>query len=41
MGFMIRGNPDKIKFSTKYNDYWTFNPVSDEIRPYRILIKKI
>ena len=41
MGFMIRGNPDKIAFSTKYNDYWTFNPVSDEIRPYRILIKKI
>ena len=41
MGFMIRGNPDIIKLSTKYNDYWTFNPVSDEIRPYRILIKKI
>ena len=41
IGFMIRVNPDKIKCSTKNNDYWTFNPVSDEIRPYRILIKKI
>ena len=40
MGFMMRVKPDKIRISSKVPDYWVLNPTSDEIRPYRILVKE-
>ena len=39
MAFMIRVNPDKIRFSKYREDYWVLNGSKDEMRPYRILIK--
>ena len=41
IGFMIKVKHDKIKQSKKNINFWFLNPTSDEIRPYRILIKKI
>jgi len=40
MGFMMRVKPDKIRYSEKQKDYWVLNPTTDEMRPYRILIKE-
>lgn len=38
---MCRVNPKKIRVSSKYPDYLILNPIPDEIRPYRILFKKV
>ena len=38
---MCRVNPKKIRQPANFKDCWILNPTPDEIRPYRILIKKI
>ena len=38
---MCRVNPAKIRQPQNYPDIWILNPTPDEIRPYRVLIKKI
>ena len=38
---MCRVNPKKIRQPQGYKNCWILNPSPDEIRPYRILIKKI
>ena len=38
---MCRINSKKIRQPKNYNKFWILNPTPDEIRPYRILIKKI
>ena len=40
MGFMMRVKPDKIRISERRRDYWVLNATTDEMRPYRILIKE-
>ena len=37
---MLRIKPDKIRQSTAYPDEYILEPTTDEIRPYRILLKK-
>ena len=39
MGFMMRVKPDKIRYPEEQSDYWILNATTDEIRPYRILVK--
>ena len=39
MGFMMRVRPDKIRISEGEPDYWVLNGTTDEMRPYRIMIK--
>ena len=39
MGFMMRVKPDKIRISGSTKDYWVLNGTTDEMRPYRIMIK--
>ena len=41
MGFMLRVNPEKIRVPVGRPDFWVLNGNPDEIRPYRILIKKV
>ena len=41
MGFMLRVNPDKIRVPVGRKDFWVLNGNPDEVRPYRILIKKV
>ena len=41
IGFMLRVRPDKIRIAKSNPDYWVLNGNSDEIRPYRILIKNL
>ena len=38
---MCRINPKKIRQPASFPECWIINPTPDEIRPYRILIKKI
>ena len=38
---MRRVNPSKIRQPSVYNKFWILNPSPNEIRPYRILMKKI
>ena len=38
---MCRVNPLKIRQPKKFRECWILNPTADEIRPYRILIKRI
>ena len=38
---MCRVNPKKIRQPENYKECWILNPTSDEIRPYRILIKVV
>ena len=38
---MCRVNPEKIRQPKNFPECWILNPTPDEIRPYRILIKKI
>ena len=40
MGFMIRVKPDKIRYSNTRKDYWVLDGTTNEMRPYRILIKE-
>ena len=39
--FMLRVRPDKIRIAKSNPDIWVLNGNSDEIRPYRILLKQI
>ena len=39
MGFMMRVKPDKIRISGQVPDYWVLDGTTDEMRPYRIMIK--
>ena len=38
---MCRVNPSKIRQPSLYDNFWILNPIPNEVRPYRILIKKI
>ena len=40
MGFMMRVKPDKIRYSENEPDYWVLNGTTDEMRPYRIMLKE-
>ena len=37
---MCRVNPAKIRQPSRHDKFWILNPVPEEIRPYRILIKR-
>ena len=41
MGFMLRVNPEKIRVPQGKEEFWVLNGNIDEVRPYRILVKKI
>ena len=41
MLLMCRVNPNKIRQPSGFKDCWILNPIPSEVRPYRILIKKI
>ena len=41
IGFMLRVNPDKIRVPVGNPNFWVLNGNTDEVRPYRILIKKV
>ena len=38
---MCRVKPQKIRQPLNHNKFWILNPTPDEIRPYRILLKKV
>ena len=38
---MCRVNPKKIRQPVNHEQFWILNPTPDEIRPYRILFKKV
>ena len=38
---MVRVKPDAIRCSNKKQDYWVVSGTTDEVRPYRILYKKL
>lgn len=40
VAFMCRVNPDKVRICSRRQDYWVVDGTSNEIRPYRLLIKK-
>ena len=42
IGFMLRVKPDKIRSpkDEDVDDYWVLNETTDEVRPYRILVKE-
>ena len=39
--FMCRVNPINVRISKQYPSYWVVNGTSDDIRPYRLLIKYV
>ena len=39
--FMCRINPNNFRTCEDKKDYWVVNPTEEDIRPYRLLIKKI
>ena len=39
MGFMMRVKPERIRYSNSQKDYWVLNGTTDEMRPYRIMVK--
>ena len=39
--FMCRVNPSKIRQPENFQDCWILSPTPNEVRPYKILIKKI
>ncbi len=39
--FMLRVKPDKIRYSASRTDYWIVNGDFSELRPYRLLIKRL
>ena len=41
VGFMLRVKPDKIRFPSSQPNFWVLNGDFSELRPYRLLIKKI
>ena len=40
VAFMCRVNPKTVRISSNYPDYWVVDGTSNDIRPYRLLIKK-
>jgi len=36
----MRVKPDKIRFSNKKKEYWVLDGTTNEMRPYRIMIKE-
>ena len=40
MGFMMRVKPDKIRYSNSKNDYLVLDGTTNEMRPYRIMVKQ-
>ena len=40
MGFMMRVKPDKIRYSNSQNNYWVLDGTTDQMRPYRIMVKE-
>jgi hypothetical protein len=38
---MVRVNPEKIRVSAGNPDFWILDGNDDDIRPYRVLVKKI
>ena len=40
MGFMMRVKPNRIRYSNKMKNYWVLDGTTQEMRPYRILIKE-
>ena len=40
MGFMMRVKPDKIRYSNSQKNYWILDGTTEQMRPYRILIKE-
>ena len=40
MGFMMRVKPDKIRISGDVRDYWVLDGTTNEMRPYRIMLKE-
>jgi hypothetical protein len=41
VGFMLRVHPQKLRISSVNQDYWVVNGSFDELRPYRLLIKRV
>ena len=41
MGFMMRVKPDRIRYAKEQEDYWVLNGTTEEMRPYRIMIKEL
>ena len=39
IGFMMRVRPDKIRISKDNPSYWVLDGTTDEMRPYRIMLK--
>ena len=37
---MVRVNPSKIREPTSQKEYWIVDGKSDQLRPYRLLIKE-
>ena len=40
MGFMMRVKPDRIRISECVPDYWVLDGTTNEMRPYRLMIKE-
>ena len=40
MGFMMRVKPNRIRYSNSRKDYWVLDGTTNEMRPYRIMIKE-
>ena len=40
MGFMMRVKPNRIRYSNNMENYWVLDGTTQEMRPYRILIKE-
>ena len=41
VGFMLRVKPDKIRCPKTHKNYWVLNGNFSELRPYRLLIKRV
>ena len=41
LGFMMRVKPDKVRQSSSNPDYWVLEGTTDEMRPYRIMVKEV
>ena len=41
MAFMLRVKPDRIRVNKNYPNQWILDGTTDEMRPYRILLKEV
>ena len=41
VALMVRVKPDKIRKCRENESFWVLNGTTDEVRPYRILFKKV